>query len=602
MTVAAVQLDECLSIRDGRLAIEGHDVAEIAARFGTPLYVISEGQLRRNLRVFKQEFQVRWPDGQVVVMPSIKANHSLALRQILNQEGAGCDTFGPGELHAALASGVPADLISVNGSSKTRALIEKAAAAGARITLDSSREVELVAALGKPVRVRLRVRPDADTGAPSDFYPEAVSLRDAFQRYKPGIPTEELESAARRLLAAPHVELTGVMMHMGRQTTDLEAWAAMVRALAKLIAHLRDATGGWQPREIDVGGGFAVPRDPFARADPQRRDAPAAPSVAGYAEAITRALRAELANHGIPATARLEVEPGRSLYGNAGIHLATVTNLKRQTSPLPYTWIETDTSEVFLADVNIERNRWTVVAATKASAPPAVTADVVGISCGLDVIVPAAELPEIAEGEVLAFLDTGAYQDASASNFNAMPRPATVLVSETGVRVIRRAETIEEVFARDRVTERRIDHVGVTVSNLDRAIDFYCGVLGLELLDRSRLDSPDLAALLGLDAVDATVADLDSGDGRIVELIQYHAPSGRVIDYTSSSPASMHIAFRVDDLEAVRERLRASNARVISTRPITIGDPGGRWDGATCLYIRDPDGAVLELVQRPRGV
>ena len=149
------------------------------------------------------------------------------------------------------------------------------------------------------------------------------------------------------------------------------------------------------------------------------------------------------------------------------------------------------------------------------------------------------------------------------------------------------------------MSARRIDHVGITVSNLDRAIDFYCGVLGLTLLDTTRLGSPDLAALLGLDAVDATVADLDAGDGRIVELIQYHAPAGEAIRYASSSPASMHIALAVGDLAAVRERLRAARTEVISTRGITISDPGGRWDGATCLYIKDPDGAILELVQRP---
>src|SRR4029077_15118220 len=92
------------------------------------------------------EFQRGWPDGRVVVMPSIKANYGLALRRILTEEGGGCDTFGPGELHAALSTGVQADLISFNGSSKTEALLVRAITAGARITLDSSREAELVIA------------------------------------------------------------------------------------------------------------------------------------------------------------------------------------------------------------------------------------------------------------------------------------------------------------------------------------------------------------------------------------------------------------------------------------------------------------------------
>lgn len=419
---------------------------------------MSEAQLRRNIRTFHAELRRGWSEGQVVVMPSIKANHSLALRHILNQEGAGCDTFGPAELNAALITGVPPDLISVNGSSKPPGLIVRAITAGARITLDAVREVDLVidaaARLGKTARVRLRVRPDFDVSSPSDFYPDPVPVRVAFQRYKPGIPGEQLHDAARRLLAADGVELTGVMMHAGRQTTDLHAWASMIRSLAGVIASLRDATAGWEPAEIDVGGGFAVPRDPFARSDPRRRDAPAAPLIAGYAGTITRTLRQELQAIGMSAARRLEVEPGRSIYGNAGIHLSTVTNVKSQKVPLPYTWVETDTSEIFLADVNLERNRWTVCVADRAAAPSAVTADVVGISCGLDVIVPDAELPPVSAGDVVAFLDTGAYQDASANNFNALPRPATVLVNGNSAEVIKRAETIDEVFARDVIPAR----------------------------------------------------------------------------------------------------------------------------------------------------
>src|SRR6267143_1814299 len=93
--------DDCLSVRGGVLFIEGCDAPSLAERFGTPLYVMSEDQLRRNVRAFQSEFQHGWPDGRVVVMPSIKANYVLALRRILTEEGAGCDTFGPGELHAA---------------------------------------------------------------------------------------------------------------------------------------------------------------------------------------------------------------------------------------------------------------------------------------------------------------------------------------------------------------------------------------------------------------------------------------------------------------------------------------------------------------------
>jgi diaminopimelate decarboxylase len=456
--VTSRTIDDCLSIRDGVLLMEGCDTTKLAARFGTPLYVMSEDQLRRNVRTFQAEFQRGWPNGRVVIMPSIKANYVLALRRVLTEEGAGCDTFGPGELHAALTTGVPPELISFNGSSKTEDLIVKAVEAGARITLDAVREVDLVIAAagraGRPAFVRLRVRPDFDFDAASDFYSDGVSLRAATQRYKPGIPTESLVEAARRLLAARGVELTGVMMHAGRHTTDLDVWRRMMERFVGVVGGLRDATGGWEPSEIDVGGGFAVPRDPFGRSDPHRRNAPAAPSIAQYAVAITSTLRAELSRHGLPATMRLEVEPGRSLYGNAGIHLAAVTNVKRQSAPIAQTWVETDTSEAFLPDVNLEHNRWTVLVAGRADATPVAPADVVGITCGFDVVVPDANLPDIRAGEVLAFLDTGAYQDANATNFNALPRPATVLVTGDQAELVKRAETIDDVFARDLIPKR----------------------------------------------------------------------------------------------------------------------------------------------------
>jgi diaminopimelate decarboxylase len=150
----------------------------------------------------------------------------------------------------------------------------------------------------------------------------------------------------------------------------------------------------------------------------------------------------------------LEVEPGRSLYGNAGIHLARVVNVKREALPKPQRWVESDTTEMFLPDSLIEHNRWNVVVATRPDAEPIGAADIVGISCGFDVMVPSEPLPELDEGDVLAFLDTGAYQDASASNFNALPRPATVLVHGDEAELIKRAETIDDVFGRDVIPAR----------------------------------------------------------------------------------------------------------------------------------------------------
>jgi len=144
-----------------------------------------------------------------------------------------------------------------------------------------------------------------------------------------------------------------------------------------------------------------------------------------------------------------------------------------------------------------------------------------------------------------------------------------------------------------------IDHVGLTVTDLDRAVEFWCGRLGLRLLQRVTEDDPDIASLIGEDSVEVEIADLDAGDGRIIELIKYVRPAGRPVRARSSDPGSTHIALRVDDLDEALARLEGSGARQISRHPVLLHDPGGAWDGVACCYIADPDGIIVELVQRP---
>jgi len=447
-----VGLDDCLSIRAGRLWMEECDTVELAGRFGTPLYAVSEDQLRRNARRISAAFAAGWPGGETALLPSLKANLGLALRAVLNSEGLGCDTFGPGELHAALTAGTIPELISVNGSVKDAELIRHAVAAGARVTLDSPGELDLAAAAaracGRAARVRLRLRPDYDgLDQPSDFDP-GLSVRDAAQHYKPGIPAEAAAGVARRALGTDGVELVGVMAHLGRHSTDLDVWAGMGASFAAAIAALHRDLQGWTPAEIDVGGGYPAPRDPTGHGAP-------VPSIEKIAERITGSLRAGLAAAGIDLSGvRLEAEPGRALYADTGIHLATVRNIKHQSRPMPWTWVETDTTEMFMADLLIEHARFGVVAAGRADAPAELEADIVGMSCGFDVLAHQERLPALEAGDVLAFLDTGAYQDACASNFNGLPRPATVLVRGDEAEIVKRAETVAEVFARDVIPER----------------------------------------------------------------------------------------------------------------------------------------------------
>ena len=244
------------------------------------------------------------------------------------------------------------------------------------------------------------------------------------------------------------------MSHLGRHRNDLATWGAYAASAGETIAELAEAWGGWQPREIDLGGGFAAPRDPNTWAQGGDVGQPVAPALEEVVEALARGLRAGLAGRVPLDGVALEIEPGRSLHADTGIHLTRVVNLKAQREPLAWRWIETDTTEMFLLDLLVEHCSFPVMAATRMDETPAEPADVVGCSCGFDVLARQVRLPPVALGDTLAFLDTGAYEDACAANFNALPRPAIALVSGDGAEIVRRAETIEDVFARDVVPER----------------------------------------------------------------------------------------------------------------------------------------------------
>jgi len=494
--VAASEPD-ALSIRDGRLFIEELDAADLVERFGSPIFVFSETQLRTNLRRIRAAFASGWPDGPVDILPAFKANPMLATRHILSEEGAGADIYSPEELDGVLRTGVDPALVSVNGGGKPREHLRRCIEAGVRITVEDVHEIDLIqeiaAELGMTAMIRFRVKSIVpNLWRRTDFSQATVPIDLGIQVYKSGIPQEYLVEMGRRALAMPNVELVGIHMHEGRHHPSTWFREGLMVRYGRLIGELSRAWGGWQPKEIDIGGGIPSLRDPMNKEMPRsefvltalayplmvglrglgerayhgvmgkvlpmltsEHEPKAPPSIEEFAQVITTTLRTELRRQGVRTEGvRLQVEPGRWLHGNTGVHLTRVKVVKRQTKPYPYAWVLTDTTLFFLAGGALEHNRYPYLVANRADAPRTLSADIVGHSCFADLIVLGGHVPECEEGDVVAFLEAGAYQESSASNFNALPRPASVLVHGDAAEVIKRAETVEDVWGRDAVPDR----------------------------------------------------------------------------------------------------------------------------------------------------
>ena len=450
--------NDILSIRKGHLYIEDCDTVELANRFGTPLFVVSETKLVSNLKAYTSAFEKHWPEGRVRVMAAIKANPITASRRVLTREGAGCDTFGAGELELALRGGVPTEDIAVNGSIKTPEIIRRAIELGIHVILDSPRELDYceqeAEKLGKKATIVLRLKPFLeDLDDPSDFFPSRL-IRDMTQTVKYGIPTSEMLPMIPKIRASKWVELVGVHTHSGRHSKKAAFWKSLIRNYVQLIKQISDGMGnGWVPHIVSIGGGFAAEHDIESRVAVTDY---VTPSVEEFAQITTTAFRESMQASGLSTRGIIfEVEPGRALHNETGIHLTRVHVAKHETANIDRRWLETDTSEVFLSvgSLNV-KPAFRYVVANKADRPEAYKADIVGITCNYECLAEQAPVPETASGDVIAFLNTGSYIEVYGCNFNVLPRPGTVLVKGDQAEMVKAHETLEQVFSRDIVPDR----------------------------------------------------------------------------------------------------------------------------------------------------
>jgi len=448
--------NEYLSLKNNCLFMEGVDVTEIAKEFSTPLFVFSENHIRNNLKRFKKCFEDHWPHGGVRILPSLKACPLIAVRKILTDEGCGCDVFGPGELECALNAGVEPSEISVNGSIKDRALIKRTIEVGARLVIDSLQELQICNEesnnLKKSIDILLRIKPFMDElELTSDFAPD-YSISELTQIIKYGIPKSELLSMKSLILDSDYINLVGVHAHMGRHSKDLKVWYSWVSSCIRLVYELSHLMNGWKPDIINFGGGFASDSDSDTDLIIKKYKGP---SLDETAQTICNTISNTLDDLDFPLdNLQIEFEPGRAIHTDTGIHLTEVKNIKREAHNSNRNWIEVDTSEVFLNIHGVvEEDPFEFLVANKTNEKPSMKADIVGLTCNAEMLFIDHILPEMEVGDIIAILNTGSYIEPMTTNFNSLPRPGSVLVSGDQVNIIKRHETIDDVFSRDIVPE-----------------------------------------------------------------------------------------------------------------------------------------------------
>ena len=403
------------AVEHGELVLGGIRATDLAREFGTPLVVYDEQTLRGQARAYAAA-----APGALVAYGT-KAFPSIAVLKLFLEEGLGADVSTTGELEFALRAGVPGERLVIHGNNKEDELLHRSIEVGALIVIDSLDELERAQAAGG-AHFLIRVTPgiEADTHE---------AIKTAHHGSKFGLPPEDAVEAIRR---APETE--GLHVHVGSQLMHFGASLMTVDWIAQFAARLR-ADLDWTPRVIDLGGGLG------ARHVLEEPAFTIAEFVGGLVGEVQRSFHLQ----GLPP-AQLILEPGRSLVSRAGVTLYTIGNVKRASAATTYVTVDGGMSDN--PRPAMYNARYTALLAGRADAVPDDAYTVAGKHCESgDVLIERVELPTPKRGDVLAVPVTGAYTLAMSSTYNAVPRPAAVLVTDGNARVIRRRETVDDLLA-----------------------------------------------------------------------------------------------------------------------------------------------------------
>ena len=417
------------------LTVGGCDTVTLAHKYGTPLYLYDEGEIRQRCREYIGAFSARYPEVEIAY--AAKAALTTGIARLMAQEGMGLDVASAGELFTATEANFPVERIKMHGNFKSNLEYRMALEAGVgRIVVDSLIELSQLnswaAKLGTVADVLIRVRPGIDTDTHASIRTGQVD-----SKFGLGIYGNEADEAVRVAMQMANLRLRGFHCHIGSQLLETDAFERAIDEMVEFVARV-SSEFDCVCEDLDLGGGLGIRYT--------ENDEP--PTVADLAETICPRLLQTLEEHDLPVP-RLILEPGRSIVGEAGITLYTVGVVKDIPELRTYVSVDgglSDNPRPALYDAVYE-----TLVANRANEAPTQRVRVAGKHCETDTLIADTQMCDVQPGDLLAVFGTGAYNYAMASNYNRFTRPAVVLCCDGRDEVLVEREQLADLTAHDRI-------------------------------------------------------------------------------------------------------------------------------------------------------
>ena len=421
----------------GRLAIAGCLLSDLAKKYGTPLYVFDEKTIRQSCIAYREALKKYYP-GESLPLYASKANSSIALSYLVSSEGFGIDVVSEGELLTALKSGIEGEKIVFHGNNKSVDELRIAYQNKVTIVIDNKQDIQILSEIVKsseePAVLMLRFTPGIECH--THEYIRTGHLDSKF-----GFDLEGIESVLKQLIKANWCVLKGLHAHIGSQIFELEPHKDLSVVMVEILSLARQL--GHPIENLNVGGGLGVRY--VASDDP--------PTIEEWVKVISKRITSECLKRNLDLP-RLLCEPGRSLMATSGLTLYTIGS-RKEIPGIGRIYISVDGGMSDNPRPITYQSVYTACLADRSISPSLEKVTVAGKHCESgDVILKDLPLPCSQRGEILTVFATGAYNSSMSSNYNRIPRPATILVSEGRSELIQLREKPEDLLRYDLLPDR----------------------------------------------------------------------------------------------------------------------------------------------------